>query len=88
MIGPHYAASKAGLHRLAPLNLLANKGITANVVAPALIDTDMIRNDPAITPDMLPVKRFGTADEVAEVVVMLTANGYITGQTISVNGGW
>jgi 3-oxoacyl-[acyl-carrier protein] reductase len=90
VIGPHYAASKAGLHGLAHsyANLLANEGITANVVAPALIDTDMIRNNPAITPDLLPVKRFGTADEVAEAVVMLAANGYITGQTLNVNGGW
>ena len=90
VIGPHYAASKAGLHGLVHsyANLLANEGITANVVAPALIDTDMIRNNPAITPELVPVKRFGTTDEVADVVVMLAANGYITGQTINVNGGW
>jgi 3-oxoacyl-[acyl-carrier protein] reductase len=90
VIGPHYAASKAGLHGLAHsyANLLAHEGITANMVAPALIDTDMIRNNSAVTPDLLPVKRFGTVDEVAEVVVMLAANGYITGQTINVNGGW
>jgi 3-oxoacyl-[acyl-carrier protein] reductase len=90
VIGPHYAASKAGLHGLVHsyATLLAREGITANAIAPALIDTDMIRNNPAVTPALLPVQRFGTAQEVAEVVVMLARNGYITGQTINVNGGW
>ena len=90
VIGPHYAASKAGLHGLVHsyATLLAKEGITANAIAPALIDTDMIRNNPAVTPELLPVQRFGTVQEVAEVVVMLARNGYITGQTINVNGGW
>ena len=90
VIGPHYAASKAGLHGLVHsyATLLAKEGITANAIAPALIDTDMIRNNPAVTSELLPVQRFGTAPEVAEVVVMLARNGYITGQTINVNGGW
>jgi 3-oxoacyl-[acyl-carrier protein] reductase len=90
VIGPHYAASKAGLHGLVHsyATLLAKDGITANAVAPALIDTDMIRNNPGVTPQLLPVGRFGTSDEVARIVVMLAENGYITGQTINVNGGW
>jgi 3-oxoacyl-[acyl-carrier protein] reductase len=90
VIGPHYAASKAGLHGLVHsyATLFAKEGITANAIAPALIDTDMIRNNPAIRPELLPVQRFGTAEEVAQVVVMLATNGYITGQTINVNGGW
>ena len=90
VIGPHYAASKAGLHGLVHsyANLFAREGITANIIAPALIDTDMIRGNPSITPDLLPVKRFGTADEVASVARLLATNGYITGQTINVNGGW
>jgi 3-oxoacyl-[acyl-carrier protein] reductase len=37
---------------------------------------------------LIPVGRFGLVDEVASVAVMLCANGYITGQTINVNGGW
>jgi 3-oxoacyl-[acyl-carrier protein] reductase len=90
VIGPHYAASKAGIigltHSYAAL--LAKEGITVNAIAPALIETDMIRNNPRATPDLIPVGRFGTVDEVADVVVMLAANGYITGQTINVNGGW
>ena len=38
--------------------------------------------------DLIPIGRFGTANEVAEVVLLLAENGYITGQTINVNGGW
>ncbi|WP_413726518.1 SDR family NAD(P)-dependent oxidoreductase [Sodalis sp. RH16] len=90
VIGPHYAASKAGqlglMHSYA--NLLAGKGVTVNAIAPALIETDMIKNNPKITPDLLPVKRFGKTEEVTAVLMMLLNNGYITGQTINVNGGW
>jgi 3-oxoacyl-[acyl-carrier protein] reductase len=90
VIGPHYAASKAGMMGLAHsyANLLASEGITVNVIAPALVATDMIKGNTAIKPDLLPVGRFGEADEVASVAVMLAANGYITGQTVNVNGGW
>jgi 3-oxoacyl-[acyl-carrier protein] reductase len=90
VIGPHYAASKAGMIGLmhSYANLLAKEGITANAIAPALIDTDMIRGNPKIKPELLPVGRFGLAEEVALAAVMLVQNGYITGQTINVNGGW
>ena len=90
VIGPHYAASKAGMLGLmhSYANLLAAEGITANAIAPALIDTDMIRGNPKIKPELLPVGRFGLVEEVALVAVMLARNGYITGQTINVNGGW
>jgi 3-oxoacyl-[acyl-carrier protein] reductase len=90
VIGPHYAASKAGaiglMHSYAAL--LAEEGITANAIAPALIKTEMITSNPKARPDLIPIGRFGTVEEVADVVVMLACNGYITGQTISVNGGW
>ncbi len=90
VIGPHYAASKAGQLGLmrSYANLLAKEGITCNAIAPALIDTDMIRGNPAVTPSLLPVGRFGLVEEVASVAVLLATNGYITGQTINVNGGW
>ena len=48
----------------------------------------MMRDNPRARPDLIPVGRFGTVDEVVDVVVMLATNGYITGQTINVNGGW
>lgn len=90
VIGPHYAASKAGLIGLAHsyAAVLASEGITANVIAPALIETDMIKGNPAIKPTLIPVGRFGHPDEVASVAVNLASNGYITGQTININGGW
>jgi 3-oxoacyl-[acyl-carrier protein] reductase len=90
VIGPHYAASKAGMLGLVHsyANLLAKEGITANAIAPALVDTDMIRNNPTIKPSLVPIGRFGQTEEVAQVAVMLARNGYITGQTINVNGGW
>ena len=90
VIGPHYAASKAGMLGLthAYASLLAREGITVNAIAPALIATDMIAGNPRARPDLTPVGRFGTAEEVADVAVLLASNGYITGQTINVNGGW
>jgi len=90
VIGPHYAASKAGLIGLAHsyAAILAGEGITANVIAPALIETDMIKGNPAIKPTLIPVGRFGDPEEVSSVAVNLASNGYITGQTININGGW
>ena len=90
VVGPHYAASKAGLIGLTHsyASLLAKEGITANAIAPALIATEMVRNNPRARPDLLPVGRFGTVQEVVDTVVFLVLNGYMTGQTISPNGGW
>jgi 3-oxoacyl-[acyl-carrier protein] reductase len=90
VVGPHYAASKAGILGLTHYYaaLLAKEGITVNAIAPALINTDMVISNPKATQALIPVGRFGTADEVAEVAVMLARNSYITGQTINVNGGW
>jgi 3-oxoacyl-[acyl-carrier protein] reductase len=89
-VGPHYAASKAGMlgltHSLAPL--VAREGVTVNAIAPALIETEMVAMNPRARSDLIPIGRFGTADEVASVAVLLAQNGFITGQTINVNGGW
>jgi 3-oxoacyl-[acyl-carrier protein] reductase len=90
LVGPHYAASKAGIIGLTHSYacLLAKEGVTANAIAPALIVTEMLTSNPRAHSDNIPVGRFGTVEEVAEVAVMLARNGYITGQTINVNGGW
>jgi 3-oxoacyl-[acyl-carrier protein] reductase len=90
VVGPHYAASKAGMIGMthAYANLLVKEGITVNAIAPALIETEMVTNNLNATAARIPLGRFGRADEVASVAVMLAANGYITGQTINVNGGW
>jgi 3-oxoacyl-[acyl-carrier protein] reductase len=89
IVGPHYAASKAGLHGLTHgyATFLAKEGITANVIAPALIATEMLADNPRARPDLIPVGRYGAVDEVADAAVMLARNGYMTGQTINVNGG-
>jgi 3-oxoacyl-[acyl-carrier protein] reductase len=90
VVGPHYAASKAGVIGLTHsyAHLLANEGITVNAIAPALIETEMVTSNLNAKPDLIPVGRFGSVDETADVAVMLARNGYITGQTINVNGGW
>ena len=88
--GPHYAASKAGLIGLTHsyARLLVKEGITVNAIAPALIDTEMVTGNLQVNPELVPVGRFGAPDEVAAVAVLLAKNGYVTGQTINVNGGW
>ncbi len=90
IVGPHYTASKAGIIGLTHYYAarVAQEGITVNSIAPALVLTAMVTDNPVARPDILPVKRFGEVEEVAEVAVMLARNGYITGQTINVNGGW
>lgn len=90
VIGPHYAASKAGMLGLthAYASLLAREGITVNAIAPALIETDMIAGNLRARPELIPVGRLGNVAEVADVAALLASNGYITGQTINVNGGW
>jgi 3-oxoacyl-[acyl-carrier protein] reductase len=89
IVGPHYAASKAGIEGLmhSYAALLAKDGITSNAIAPALVETDMLAGNPAAHPERIPVGRFGTADEVADVLVAIASNPFVTGQTIQVNGG-
>jgi 3-oxoacyl-[acyl-carrier protein] reductase len=67
---------------------LAKDGITVNAIAPALVETEMVTSNPNASAKLIPVGRFGHPVEVAEVAVMLACNGYITGQTLNVNGGW
>ena len=85
-----YGAAKAGLEGLtrAYALRLASEGVTVNAVAPGLVDTDM--GQPLIEAGVagrIPVGRPGTGDEIAQAVVMLVANAYMTGQTIAINGG-
>ncbi len=89
VVGPHYAASKAGLHGLTHgyARFLAGKGVTVNAIAPALIETDMVRGLPDGAKSLIPLGRFGTVDEVSSIVVMVAKNAYLTGQTININGG-
>jgi 3-oxoacyl-[acyl-carrier protein] reductase len=91
----NYSAAKAGLIGLtkACARELAHWGILVNAVAPGLIETDMATAMPAEARDALlaqvPLKRIGTAREVAEMVGFLAGDGaaYVTGQVFHVNGG-
>jgi 3-oxoacyl-[acyl-carrier protein] reductase len=89
MIGPFYASSKAGLLGLTHsyASLLVKEGITVNAVAPSLIQTDMVTQDLQADPKRVSIGRFGTVEEVTDVIVMLAKNAFITGQTIFVNAG-
>ncbi len=91
----NYAAAKSGIHgftkALAQEN--AAKGITVNAIAPGYVDTDMVR---AVPPEVLvkiistiPVGRLGSPDDIARTVEFLTSDnaGFITGSTLSINGG-
>ena len=85
-----YGASKAGVEGLtrAYALRLAPEGVTVNAVAPGLVDTDM--GKPLMEAGVaarIPVGRAGTGEEVAQAVLLLVSNGYMTGQTIAVNGG-
>jgi 3-oxoacyl-[acyl-carrier protein] reductase len=88
-VGPHYAASKAGIIGLTHgyASKLVKEGITVNAIAMAQIETEMLRSATAADTSRIPVGRFGQVGEVSDVAVMLATNAYMTGQTISLNGG-
>ncbi|HEX4009434.1 MAG TPA: SDR family NAD(P)-dependent oxidoreductase [Solirubrobacteraceae bacterium] len=92
IVGPHYAASKAGLHGLAhSLSQFASgHGVTVNVVAPALIATDMMPTDERALDELagrIPVGRLGRPEEVADLIAAIVSNPYLTNQSILVDGG-
>ena len=89
VVGPHYAASKAGILGFTRwiARWHAKEGITANSIAPALVETEMVTGLPGASRNLIPVGRFGHVDEVASIAVMLVRDGYVNGQTINADGG-
>jgi 3-oxoacyl-[acyl-carrier protein] reductase len=87
-IGVHYNASKAGMEGLTRgyAARLVKDGITVNAVAPSLIETDMMRGRSDLARN-IPLGRLGHPEEVAQAVLMVIGNDYMTGQTIILNGG-
>ena len=87
-VGPHYNASKAGMEGMTRgyAARLVKDGITVNAVAPSLIQTDMV-GAVASSASRIPLGRFGTPEECAQVVMMLVGNEYMTGQTVALSGG-
>src|ERR1700748_2062654 len=91
----NYAAAKSGIHGFtkALAQEGASKGITVNAIAPGYINTDMVRAVPQPVLEKIvariPVGRLGEADEIARGVLFLVADegGFITGSTLSINGG-
>jgi len=89
---PAYAASKAGAMALAKSIALeyAEHGVTANAIAPTLIDTGMLATLETDFRSAIPVGRYGRPDEVADLAVYLCSahSGYITGEVVDINGGY
>ncbi len=91
----NYAAAKSGIHGFTKALALesASHGITVNAIAPGYVDTDMVRNVPADVLEKIiatiPVGRLGTAHDIARSVLFLVSDdgGFITGSTLSINGG-
>jgi NAD(P)-dependent dehydrogenase (short-subunit alcohol dehydrogenase family) len=87
-----YAASKAGIMCLAKsiANEYAGTGITSNALAPTLIDTPMMGEQPPGMAEQVPIGRLGTPDDVADLATYVCSGhaGYITGEVIDVNGGF
>lgn len=89
----NYSASKAGMIGMtfATARELASRGITCNAIAPGFITTDMTDVLPEKIKEAalnaIPLKRFGTTEEIADTAIFLAKNKYITGQVISVDGG-
>lgn len=88
-VGVHYNASKAGLEGLTRgyAARLVKEGVTVNAVAPGPVDTDMAEPLRERFAQIVPLGRLGAATEIAQAVLMVVGNAYMTGQTVELSGG-
>jgi 3-oxoacyl-[acyl-carrier protein] reductase len=89
VIGPDYAASKAGLHGLTHFlaSRTARDGVTVNAIAPGFVETPMLPGDPAELGESVPVGRVGRPEEVADLCLSIIRNAYVTSHVYSIDGG-
>ncbi|MEA2670562.1 MAG: 3-oxoacyl-[acyl-carrier protein] reductase [Chloroflexota bacterium] len=90
LVGPHYAASKAGLHALTAFlaGRVAAAGVTVNAIAPALIeDTGMLPGPTTELAARVPVGRLGRPEEVADLAMAMLRNPYLTSKVVVLDGG-
>jgi 3-oxoacyl-[acyl-carrier protein] reductase len=89
VVGPHYAASKAGLHGM--MHFLASRtaadGVTVNAIAPGFVETPMLPGSASELARSIPVGRVGQPEEVADLTLAVVRNGFITSHVLSVDGG-
>lgn len=88
VVGPDYAASKAGLHGMAHFlaSRVAPDGVTVNVLAPGVIETRMLPDRDQLVA-MMPMGRLGDPDEVADLAAAMLRNPYVTSKVFSLDGG-
>ena len=86
-VGPHYAASKSGLHGMLQwlAKRTAGRGVTVNAVAPALVASGMVAEN--ADPAAVPVGRIGRPEEVGELAMAMLTNAYVTGKVFLADGG-
>jgi 3-oxoacyl-[acyl-carrier protein] reductase len=89
VVGPDYAASKAGLHGLTFFlsSRVAPDGVTVNAVAPGFIETPMLPGDPEEMGGRVPIGRVGRPEEVSDFVVAILRNAYVTNHVFTIDGG-
>lgn len=93
-VGPHYAASKAGIIGMtfSLAQELLKYNITVNAIAPGPIETELITNLPEELKKKIlsrvPMRRFGAPEEIAEAVVFLIKCDFVTGEVLDINGGY
>jgi 3-oxoacyl-[acyl-carrier protein] reductase len=89
MVGPDYAASKAGLHGLTFFlaSRVAHDGVTVNAIAPGFVETAMLPEEAAELATTVPIGRVGRPEEVSELALAMVTNAYLTGHVVPLDGG-